>query len=197
MCTFDEKQSKESPREFAERLKGEGEEYNGFNLIVGDIGSKSMYYISNRPNEEEEGIIDGGTMIKEVTPGLHVLSNAILDSPWHKAQRLRLRFTQEIAAYGHDSEIPLKHIVDQVMKDTLKADPSLLPHICSLDWEFNLSSIFVHVHTPLVRILKFLSFFHLLTNVYIIRSFVHCLGCVWHSEYYCFGCNIWWGSKLL
>lgn len=40
------------------------------------------------------------------------------------------------------------------MRDTVKADESKLPHICSLDWEFNLSSIFVEVDTPLVNIVS-------------------------------------------
>ncbi|RZB71525.1 hypothetical protein D0Y65_036131 [Glycine soja] len=35
------------------------------------------------------------------------------------------------------------------MKDKIKADESHLSHICSLDWDFNLSSIFVKEETPL------------------------------------------------
>ncbi|KAI9072221.1 hypothetical protein K1719_045824 [Acacia pycnantha] len=40
--------SKSIPREFGEDLKTEAENYNGFNLVVGDIESKSMVYMSNR-----------------------------------------------------------------------------------------------------------------------------------------------------
>lgn len=43
-------------------------------------------------------------------------------------------------------------MVEKLMKDTVKADKSSLPHICSVDWEFNLSSIYVEVDTPLVSI---------------------------------------------
>ncbi|KAJ6736531.1 SER/THR-RICH PROTEIN T10 IN DGCR REGION [Salix viminalis] len=35
------------------------------------------------------------------------------------------------------------------MRDKVKADKSRLPGICSIDWEFNLSSIFVEIDTPL------------------------------------------------
>ncbi|XP_071725019.1 uncharacterized protein [Rutidosis leptorrhynchoides] len=131
-----------SPREFAETLVNEAHNYNGFNLILADIPSKSMVYISNRP--------EGDVIIQEVTPGLHVLSNAKLDSPWHKAQRLGLNFKVLLEKYGQD-EIPVKEVVEKLMKDTVKADESRLPRICSSDWEMNLSSIYVDVDTPLGR----------------------------------------------
>ncbi|KAJ8433560.1 hypothetical protein Cgig2_018113 [Carnegiea gigantea] len=67
----------QSPTEFAEMLLEEAHEYNGFNLILADLSSRSMIYITNRPKGE-------GIRIQEVPPGLHVLSNAKLDSPWPK-----------------------------------------------------------------------------------------------------------------
>jgi len=50
-------------------------------------------------------------------------------------------------------------MVEKLMKDTVKADKSSLPHICSLDWEFNLSSIYVEVDTPMVSISLWKSLF--------------------------------------
>ncbi|KAK7275749.1 hypothetical protein RIF29_16871 [Crotalaria pallida] len=129
------------PKEFAESLKSEAHYYNGFNLIVADIGSKSMVYISNRPKGQ-------AITIQEVSPGMHVLSNAKLDSPWHKARRLERNFKEQLAKYGK-GEIPVKEITEKLMKDKVKAKKSSLPHICSYDWEFNLSSVFVEVDTPL------------------------------------------------
>lgn len=68
---------KKHPKEFAETLKTEAHYCNGFNLMVADISSKSMVYTTNRPK--------GHPMtIEDVTPGLHVLTNAWLGSPWHK-----------------------------------------------------------------------------------------------------------------
>ncbi|XP_021902715.1 transport and Golgi organization 2 homolog [Carica papaya] len=67
--------SKKSPKEFAEELAPDTHRYNGFNLIVADIPSKMMVYISNRPKGEP-------IIIHQVSPGIHVLSNAKLDSPW-------------------------------------------------------------------------------------------------------------------
>lgn len=65
--------------EFAEELVTEAHQYNGFNLILADMYSKSMVYLSNRPKGEP-------IAIQVVSPGLHVLTNAKLDSPWHKVR---------------------------------------------------------------------------------------------------------------
>ncbi|MQL97490.1 hypothetical protein Taro_030189 [Colocasia esculenta] len=66
-----------SPLDFAEEVANEADKYNGFNLILADLCSKTMVYVSNRPNGEPVSIV-------LVTPGLHVLTNAGLDTPWHK-----------------------------------------------------------------------------------------------------------------
>lgn len=136
-------ESKKCPMEFAEELGTEAHQYNGFNLIVADIKSKSMVYVSNRPKGEP-------IIIQKVSPGIHVLSNAKLDSPWHKAQLLRQSFKQLLKKYGK-GELALKEMVEKIMKNTIKADESKLPGICARDWEFHLSSIFVEVDTPLGR----------------------------------------------
>ncbi|KAK1400317.1 transport and Golgi organization 2-like [Heracleum sosnowskyi] len=136
-------ESKKSPKAFAEELVKEAHEYNGFNLIMVDLLSKSMFYISNRPKGE-------AVLIHEVKPGIHVLSNAKLDSPWPKAQRLVLKFKKLIEAHGEGDDISMEELAEKLMKDKEKvADESKLPHICSLDWEYSLSSIFVEVDTPL------------------------------------------------
>ncbi|WCJ44717.1 hypothetical protein M5689_025372 [Euphorbia peplus] len=134
-------ESSKSPKEFAKTLVKEAHQYNGFNLILADIPSKTMVYISNRP---KGAAID----IQEVSPGIHVLSNAKLDSPWPKAQRLKLNFKDQLDKYG-SGELPVKEMIEKLMRDTVKAEKSRLPGICSSDWEYNLSSIFVQVDTPL------------------------------------------------
>ncbi|KAK7410541.1 hypothetical protein VNO78_01391 [Psophocarpus tetragonolobus] len=92
--------SRKQPKEFAESLKSEAHYYNGFNLIVADIKSKSMVYISNRPKGQP-------ITIQEVPSGLHVLSNDSLDSPWHKVLRLELSFKEHVGKYG-EGEIPVR-----------------------------------------------------------------------------------------
>ncbi|KAF5740960.1 hypothetical protein HS088_TW11G01042 [Tripterygium wilfordii] len=134
-------ESTKSPKEFAEELVEEAHHYNGFNLIVADISSKKMVYVSNRPKGQ-------AVTIQEVSLGIHVLSNAKLDSPWPKAQRLGQKFKELLCQYS-EGEIPLKIMAEKLMRDRVKAEVSRLPGICSIDWEFNLSSIFVEVDTPL------------------------------------------------
>nr|DAD41825.1 TPA_asm: hypothetical protein HUJ06_016148 [Nelumbo nucifera] len=72
-------ESSKSPLEFAEEVAEEADQYNGFNLILTDFCSKAMVYISNRPKGKP-------VSIEVVSPGIHVLSNARLDSPWHKVR---------------------------------------------------------------------------------------------------------------
>ncbi|KAL5557711.1 hypothetical protein UlMin_033922 [Ulmus minor] len=136
-------ESTKTPKEFAEQLVKEGHQYNGFNLVLADISSKSMVYVSNRPKNEP-------IMVQEVSPGIHVLSNAKLDSHWHKARRLELSFKEELGKYG-ERELPAKEMIEKLMRDKVKADKSKLPQICAIDWESSLSSIFVEVDTPLGR----------------------------------------------
>lgn len=76
MCVF-LPQSKKSPKEFADEFVEEADQYDGFNLIIADLCSMSMFYITNRPKSD-------GITAMEVSPGIHVLSNAKLDTPWPK-----------------------------------------------------------------------------------------------------------------
>lgn len=83
---------------------------------------------------------------------VHLNKQSILSFLFLQAQRLRLSFKEQLGKYGK-GEIPVKEMVERLMRDTVKADESKLPRICSLDWEFNLSSIFVEVDTPMVNLL--------------------------------------------
>ncbi|KAL8253473.1 hypothetical protein R6Q59_037166 [Mikania micrantha] len=138
-------ESKKSSEEFAKELVKEVHEYNGFNLITLDLDSNKMFYISNRPKGEPP-------TVQQVQPGIHVLSNAKLDSPWPKVQRLKLNFKRLLSTYNDDEELHMKDMIDKLMRDDTKAaDKSQLPNICSTDWEHGLSSIFVEIDTPLGR----------------------------------------------
>ncbi|KAL7207102.1 hypothetical protein ACSBR2_019740 [Camellia fascicularis] len=134
-------ESKKHPSEFAEELVKEADQYNGFNLIIADLCSKTMVYITNRPKQDKVSAI-------QVSPGIHVLSNARLDSPWPKAERLRHSFKDQLAIYG-DGEVCVKEMVEKLMRDTVKDDKSMLPHIYPVEREYQMSSIFVEEETPL------------------------------------------------
>lgn len=62
------------PDDYISSLGSSAAEYNGFNLLFGT--STTLYYFSN-----QEG------RIRQVEPGVHGLSNALLDDPWPKVSR--------------------------------------------------------------------------------------------------------------
>ncbi|XP_031383081.1 transport and Golgi organization protein 2 homolog isoform X2 [Punica granatum] len=133
-------QSKKSPLEFALEAVEEAHQYNGYNLIVADFPSESMVYMTNRPKGDSN-------YVSEVSPGIHVLSNACLDSPWPK--RLRDGFEELLDVYG-DGEFPVKEMADRLMKNTIKdKDRSLLPGVYPPQLEYELSSVFVDTDFPL------------------------------------------------
>ncbi|KAH0716827.1 hypothetical protein KY290_013395 [Solanum tuberosum] len=134
--------SVKSPHDFSEQLLKEAGEYNGFNLIVADLCSMTMLYITNRPKHT-------GMSVTEVSPGIHVLSNATLDSPWPKSQRLEYSFKQLLDEYG-ESEIPIGQAAERIMRDLAKED-SNLPGIYSPECEYQLSSIFVDTEMSMGR----------------------------------------------
>lgn len=125
-----------TPMEFAEEVAKEANEYNGFNLILMDICTAKIAYVTNRS--------EGTTVsIQEVFPGLHVLCNAQLDTPWPKVQRLRYKFENLLQQFGED-EILETQIIENAMKDTVRSDRTMLPNTgCDPELEYKLSSIFV------------------------------------------------------
>ena len=66
----------ETRDEFRQVLEQEGRRYGGFNLIFGDASGLS--YWSNR-----------GTATDHIPPGVHGLSNHLLDTPWPKVAAAR------------------------------------------------------------------------------------------------------------
>lgn len=133
-------ESEKDPMMFAEEVVKEADQYNGFNLIVADIRSKNMVYVTNRPKQDTN-------FIKQVSPGIHVLTNANLDTPWPKAQRLKQHFTNFLNMYGNN-ECHVGKMSEEIMRDTVKDEKGLLPSIYPPEWEYQLSSIYVDIETP-------------------------------------------------
>jgi uncharacterized protein with NRDE domain len=115
-----------TPEEYYNRLKSELNNYNGFNLILGNIDE--LYYFSNKT--------DGLTKLE---PGIHGISNAILDTPWPKVEK---------------SNRQLKHLIEQqnihpweilnLLDDTSLAKDEELPDTgVGLELERILSPIFI------------------------------------------------------
>jgi uncharacterized protein with NRDE domain len=67
--------------DYSALLVREGVRYNGFNLLYGDGGG--LHYFSNR-----------GDTWGPVPPGVHGLSNHLLDTPWPKVQAAKARLAE-------------------------------------------------------------------------------------------------------
>ena len=98
----------EAPEPFLAGLAARVQEYNGFNLIVGDGGG--LYYYGSRE----------GTA-RAIEPGVHALSNHLLDEPWPKVTRARGAMTQALV----DRDPALR--LFEVLSDTEGAPDEELP----------------------------------------------------------------------
>lgn len=122
-----------SPEAYIRRLLPGIREYNGFNLVVGDIygvaGPASVWYCGNQ----------AGAEARSLPAGLYGLSNAVLDTPWPKLKRLKA----SLAGLAGDH----RGLVDacmQFLSDPTRADEAELPMTgVSREWELDLSSIFI------------------------------------------------------
>jgi len=77
------------PAQFMKVLAPEAGNYGGYSLIVGDLGQ--LLYSSNRGN----GVV-------AITPGVHGLSNHLLDTPWPKVSRGKARVAALLGATGEE-----------------------------------------------------------------------------------------------
>src|SRR3546814_17792054 len=66
------------PEEYAQAISGNGNSYNGFNLVVGDM--RGAWYVSNRAQ---------GASARPLGPGNYTLSNTLPDPPWPKTSSPR------------------------------------------------------------------------------------------------------------
>lgn len=111
------------PRDFARGLAAQGESrYEGFNLLLfeGDEG----WWVSNR----------GGALPLE--PGVHGLSNAALNTPWPKLERVRNGLSQ-----GLQAGYPIEQLEDIFRRREREADADLPSTGVSLAWERKLSAV--------------------------------------------------------
>jgi uncharacterized protein with NRDE domain len=117
----------DAPRDYLTRLRRSSDHYNGFNLIVGEL-SGGIYYFSNRTNE-----------VVPVHPGVHGLSNDLMNSPWPKVTASVGRLEQAIAEARLDDEA-----LFGLLADSDPAADHLLPETgVGLEWERALSPPFI------------------------------------------------------
>lgn len=76
--------SDREPREYLEDVAIEAPRYNGFNLLAGDIDG--IFYLASRTGS-----------VQQLSPGIHGLSNHLLDTPWPKVERGKQRLQAALA----------------------------------------------------------------------------------------------------
>tara|TARA_R110002124_G_scaffold134129_1_gene296760 strand:+ start:10714 stop:11496 length:783 start_codon:yes stop_codon:yes gene_type:complete len=118
--------SEVSGKEYVSEVKNEAKEYNGFNLLLGEK-DKLLHY----SNESDQ--------ITEVSPGVHGVSNALLDTSWPKIDQAKQELKKVTSSEKFDKEE-----LFQILKNPEKAPDDKLPSTgIPYEWEKAISSIFI------------------------------------------------------
>jgi len=100
--------------------------YNGFNLLLGD--GEELWYAGSRDAQGP----------RRIEPGVHVLSNALLDTPWPKVERSGDRLGEALAQMD-----PERSVLALLADRALAPDEALPDTGVGLDWERALSAPFI------------------------------------------------------
>lgn len=140
----------ESAMAAAETAFKRGEEYGGFNLLLGSIAGGEIHGQSGAPPSSLVWTCnrDGGEP-REIGPGIWAWSNGGPDHKWPKTQRLIFALTQLTRDLAHPSAEPgsMQGGLLEALADTTPASDECLPHTgIGLERERMLSSAFIPVH---------------------------------------------------
>lgn len=113
------------PEDFLAGLATRASEYNAFNLIAGD--GASLWYYGSR-----EGVG------RPIEPGVHALSNHLLDEPWPKVVRARSRMRAALL----DAD-PAPALFDLLSDAEGAADDALPDTGVGVEWERRLASALI------------------------------------------------------
>jgi uncharacterized protein with NRDE domain len=114
--------SKEGAGAFLARVADRASDYNGFNLIAGD--GESLWYFGSRAG-----------VAREIPPGIHGLSNHVLDEPWPKVIRARAAMQDAVTQPDPSSDL------FTMLSDRAVAPDDALPKTgVDPEWERRLSA---------------------------------------------------------
>lgn len=116
----------DSPVAYLNRVANNGPQYNGFNLIVGS--AEELWYHSNY----REGV-------HPLSPGLHGLSNHLLDTPWPKVER----GLDKMRLVLNDHNPSVDSLFTVLFDDAMAPDDKLPDTGVGLERERMLSSMFI------------------------------------------------------
>lgn len=119
-----------SPEQYLQTVERDATKYNGFNLLVGD--GTGLFHYSNK-----------GGDIQKIEPGVHGLSNRLLDTPWPKVETGKARLKSLLRG----GEIDLGDIF-AFLEDEKRPPDRMLPDTgVGPEWERFLSPLFISGET--------------------------------------------------
>lgn len=119
-----------APLDYLRAVAERGAAYNGFNLLVGDLTMRTLGWYCNRADAPPSVL----------PPGVHGISNAVLDTPWPKLVRKR----DELSALAASERAPTLEALVEMMRDPRVAPDEALPSTgIALDRERALSAAFI------------------------------------------------------
>ncbi len=117
----------EPPRLYIERLRSSSTVYDGFNLLVGNL--EELWWYCNV-----------GDRMQALTPGIHAISNHLLNTPWPKVKTIK----SELAANLDSNEEPDPEAIFACLADQGRPPDNELPDTgIGLEWERTLSPVFI------------------------------------------------------
>jgi uncharacterized protein with NRDE domain len=122
--------TEEPVEDYLTKIRSAGADFSGFNLLVGEINSrtKTFGYYSNRADK-----------VKILAPGIYGLSNHLLDTPWRKVEKGK----SELSALLRNKETEKSKFFD-ILSDKTFADDKELPDTgIGYEREKLLSAIFI------------------------------------------------------
>ncbi|MFP4225635.1 MAG: NRDE family protein [Desulfobacterales bacterium] len=115
------------PQSYIEAIRPLKDQYSGFNLIVGE--TTDLWWYCNVSDE-----------IRKLTPGIHGISNHLLNTPWPKVEKIKSALAGILAENRPiDPERLFKLLSDQKQPP----DPELPDTGIGLEWERILSPVFI------------------------------------------------------
>lgn len=123
-----------SSNDFADLLERKGKQYNGFNILWGNAAEGTLWWYSNY-----------GKHTEKLQSGVHGVSNALLDTPWYKVEQGKMRVQEIINGSEASTPEALTTALLVMLQDHTMPDDSRLPDTgVGIEWERQLSSIFIH-----------------------------------------------------
>lgn len=119
-----------APRDYLNDMASHASAYAGFNLLAGDLAHGQLACLSHSARETNHPA--------DIAPGLHGLSNAVLDTPWPKVEHRKQALAQALHTHADDDTLLA------LMHDATLAPDDRLPETgIALDRERELSAAFI------------------------------------------------------